>query len=86
MFSLNSVTKIFVSKRARICHLLFKRPGCYHSDSKTNVKDTIFKLNPIHASAFFQIPDLLNSLNAIKVLLHLGKTVLFFTSKLNKIK
>ena len=55
MFSLNSVTKIFVIKRVRTCHLLCKRRGCYHSTSKTHVRDRIFKLNLIHASVIYQI-------------------------------
>ena len=37
-------------------HLLCKGPGCYHSTSKTYVRDKIFKLNPIHASVIYQIP------------------------------
>ena len=40
------------SKRAQTCHLLCKRPGCYHSTSKTHLKGRIFKLSPIHASVF----------------------------------
>ena len=51
-----SVTKIFFIKRPRTCHLLCKRPRCYHSISKTCVRDRIFKLNPIHASIIYQIP------------------------------
>ena len=50
VFSLNSVTKIFVIKRTRTCHLLCKRPECHHSASKTHVRYRIFKLTPIHAS------------------------------------
>ena len=35
MFSLNSATKnCHYSKRARTCHLLCNRPGCYYSASK----------------------------------------------------
>ena len=48
--------KIFVIKRTRTCHLLCKRPGCYHSTSKTHVRDRIFKLSPIHAWVVYQIP------------------------------
>ena len=33
-----------------------KRPGCYHSTSKTQVEERILKLSPIHASAIYQIP------------------------------
>ena len=60
MFSLNSenlVTKIFVIQKARACYLLYKRPGCYHSGSKTHVRDWIFKSNLNYS---------LNSLNSIK--------------------
>ena len=32
------------------------RPGCYHSTSKTQVRDRIFKLTLIHASVIYQIP------------------------------
>ena len=40
--SANSVTKIFVFtvKKAQTCHPLCKRPGCYHSASQTNVRDS----------------------------------------------
>ena len=44
------------SKRARTCHLLCKRQGCYHSTNKTHVGDRIFKLSLIHASVIYQIP------------------------------
>ena len=43
------------SKRTQTCHLLCKRPGCYHSASKIHVRDRIFKLSPIHASLIYQI-------------------------------
>ena len=56
LFIDNSVTKIFVIKRARTCHLLYKRLGCYRSARKTDVRVRIFKLSPIHASAIYQIP------------------------------
>ena len=55
--SLNSVTKIFVIKRTRTCHLLCKRPGCDHSASKTHVRDRIFKLTLIHASVIIRFPE-----------------------------
>ena len=56
--SMNSVTEKFVySKRIRTCHLLCKRPGCYHSASKTHVRDRIFKLRPIHASLIISFPE-----------------------------
>ena len=54
----NSVTKTIVySKRTRTCHLLCKRPGCYHSASKTHVRDRIFKSTPIHASMIIRFPE-----------------------------
>ena len=34
---------VHYSERARTCHLLCKRPGCYHSASKTHVRDRIIK-------------------------------------------
>ena len=42
-------------KRARTCHLLCKRPGYYHSTSKTHVRDRIFELSPTHASVIYPI-------------------------------
>ena len=41
--SLNSVTKniCHYSKRTRTCHLLCKRPGCYHSASKTHMRGSL---------------------------------------------
>ena len=44
------------SKRAQTCHLLCKKPACYHNTSKIHVKDRIFKLTPSHASVIYQIP------------------------------
>ena len=41
------------SKRVQTCSLLCKRSGCYHSTSKTQVRDKIFKLSPIHASLIY---------------------------------
>ena len=38
-------------------HLLCQRPACYHSVRKTNVIDSIFKLNPIHASMIISFPE-----------------------------
>ena len=80
--------KIFVIKRTPTCHLLCKRAGCYHSASKTHVRDRIFKLNPIHASVIYQIHRIhWNHCKSMKVLLHLGKTpislilMMFFSSK-----
>ena len=43
------------SKRARTCHLLWERPGYYHSISKTHMRDRIFKLSPIYSSVIYQI-------------------------------
>ena len=51
------MTKLFVIKRTQTCHLLCKRPGCYHSASKKHVRDRIFKLTPIHASAIIRFPE-----------------------------
>ena len=42
--------KIVFKKIFRTRQLLCKRPGCYHSASKTEVAERIFKLSPIHAS------------------------------------
>ena len=62
-FSLNGFTEFsefsdknicHYSKRARTCHLLCLRPGCYHSISKTHVRGKIFKLSPIYASVICQ--------------------------------
>ena len=44
------------NKRALTCYLLCKRPGGYHSTSKTHVRNRIFKLSPIHTSVIYQIP------------------------------
>ena len=44
------------SKGIQTCHLLCKRLGCYHSTSKTRLRDRIFKLSPIHASVIYQFP------------------------------
>ena len=55
--SLNSVTKNYdIKKDSNLphSHLLCKRPACYHSASKTHVRDWIFKLSPIHASVIYQ--------------------------------
>ena len=60
--SLNSVTKIFVITVNRglnlpPSHLLCKKPGCYHSTSKTHVRDRIFKSGPIHVSVIIRFPE-----------------------------
>ena len=38
-------------------HLLYQKPGCYHSASKTHVRGRIFKLIPIHASVIIRFPE-----------------------------
>ena len=45
--SFNYDNKYYVSKIIRTCHLLCKRPRCFHSISKTQVSETIFKLNDL---------------------------------------
>ena len=52
-----------VIKRVRTCHLLFKKPECYHSASKIHVRGRIFKLSPNHAS---DSPNSLKSLNSFR--------------------
>ena len=44
------------SKRVPTCHLLCKRSRCYHSTSKTHVRDRNFKLSLIHALVIIEIP------------------------------
>ena len=44
------------SQKVQTCHHLCKKPGCYHSANKTDVRDRIFKLSPIHVSVIYQIP------------------------------
>ena len=80
MFSLNSANSVtkncHYSKRARnwpLSHLLCKRPGCYHTASKTHVRDSIFEFSLIHTSVVISFPEFTNS---VKVLLYLGKTLL----------
>ena len=41
---------------ARTCHVLYEWPGCYHSASKTHVRDRIFKFISVHASVIYKIP------------------------------
>ena len=58
--SLNSVTKIFVTivkglEPATQAPLVL---GCYHSASRTHVRDRIFKLTPIHTSVVIRFPEL----------------------------
>ena len=45
------------SKRTRTCQLFCERPECYHSASKTHVRDRIFKLSPIHGSEIFRFSE-----------------------------
>ena len=49
-------------KRTRTCHLFCKRPGWYHSTSKSNVweRERIFKLSLIHTSVIFRFPEFTN--------------------------
>ena len=46
---------LYFKKIIQSCHLLCKRPICYHSTNKTHVAERIFKLSPIHASVIYQI-------------------------------
>ena len=69
---------IFVIKQARTCHLLCKRPGFYHNISKTHVRDRI--LNWAN-SCFSELSESLNSLNSMKLLLHLGEIPLAHIQK-----
>ena len=64
-FSLNVFTEcsefsvkiiLYFRKNIQTYHLLCKRPRSYHSASKTQVTDRIYKLNPIHALVIYQIP------------------------------
>ena len=60
MFSLNSansVTKIFVIKRARTCYLLCKRSICYQSANRTHLGDTIVKLSLSMFQWFIRFPE-----------------------------
>ena len=56
--SLNSVTKIFdiTAKGLEPATSCVRDPGCYHSASKTHMRDKIFKFSPIHVSVIYQIP------------------------------
>ena len=47
--------KYYFQKIIWTCHLLCERPRCYHSTSKTQVAERIFKLRPIYASVIYQI-------------------------------
>ena len=50
------------SKKAQTCHLLWRRPGCYHSASKTHVRqDFLIESN----SCFSDLSYSLNSLNSL---------------------
>ena len=50
MNSANSMKKSLSLKGLESATSCVRDPGCYHSTSKTHVRDRIFKLNPIHAS------------------------------------
>ena len=56
--SANSVTKIFVItvKGLKLTISCVRDQPCYHSPSKTHVRDKIFKLATIHVSVICQIP------------------------------
>ena len=69
MFTEFSDKKIFVFQRARTCHLLCKRQGCYHSTTKTHVRDRIFKFEP--NSYFSDLSDFLNLVKSRKTLVKL---------------
>ena len=47
---------LYFKKTIRTCHFLCMRSGCYHSASKIQVRDGIFKLTLIHDSVIYQIP------------------------------
>ena len=69
----NSVTRnIIFQKIIGTCHLLCKRPRCYHSTSKTKVAERIFKLSPVHALVIY----LISWIRWIEYLIQLGKTPL----------
>ena len=57
-FSLNVHTE-FVDWKNNIqtCNPLCQRPGCYHSASKTQITDGIFKLILLHNSVFIWFPE-----------------------------
>ena len=46
---------LYFKKIIRISYLMCKRPRCYHSASKTQVAERIFKLTPVHATVIYQI-------------------------------
>ena len=56
--SLRAVKICHCSKKDRTCHLLCKRPGCYHSASKTHVRASILKLTP---NSFINFPEFTES-------------------------
>ena len=63
---MNSVDKTFViavkqGSNLPPSNLLCERPGCCHSTSKTNVRDRIFKLSPIHASVIIRFAEFTES-------------------------
>ena len=55
-FFLNVLTEFSDKNYLSLKWLLYKRPICYHSPSKTPVRDRIFKFSPLHASVIYQIP------------------------------
>ena len=63
---------ILVIKRAWSCHVLCKRPGCYHSDQQDICEQRmIFKLGPILASVIYWI---FGFSEFCEFLIHLGIT------------
>ena len=53
---LHKIYILYFQKIIQTCHLLCKRPRCYHSASKTQVAERIFKLSPVHALVIYLIP------------------------------
>ena len=49
--------KIFLHKCIRTSYLLCNEPACYHSASKTYVRDRVFKMSPIDASVIISLPE-----------------------------
>ena len=83
MVSLNSANSvaefsdknnIILKTLARTHYLLCERQGLYHCATDTSDREDS-KIDP--DSCLTDFSDSLNSLNSVKVLLHLGKTPLF---------
>ena len=59
--SLNYITYLSLRQKGSNLphsHLVCRSSGCYHSASKTRVRDKVFKLSPIHASMIYPIPSI----------------------------